>query len=63
MRTLQRALELSGSRKRLAELLGADAADLADWLSGALATPTEIYLRALDVVSLGPSNVDPPRRK
>jgi hypothetical protein len=52
-RTLKRALKLAGTRKGLADLLSADVADLSAWLSGDRATPAEIYLRALDLVSMG----------
>jgi hypothetical protein len=61
-RTLHRALEIAGTPERLAEMLGAPAADLPDWLSGERATPNEIYLRALDLVSRGPHH-KPGRRK
>ena len=50
-RTLRRALEIAGSAERLAELLACDAAKLPHWLSGEQQTPSDVYLRALDVVS------------
>jgi DNA-binding transcriptional regulator YdaS (Cro superfamily) len=52
-RTLKRALKLAGTKEGLAGLLGADISDLSAWLSGDRATPAEIYLRALDLVSQG----------
>jgi DNA-binding transcriptional regulator YdaS (Cro superfamily) len=50
-RTLQRALEVVGTVERLAGLLGAQRSDLISWLCGASQTPSEVYLRALDVVA------------
>jgi DNA-binding transcriptional regulator YdaS (Cro superfamily) len=52
-RTLHRALDVAGTVEQLARLLGAQPSDLASWLSGARQTPTEIYLRALDMVAQG----------
>jgi DNA-binding transcriptional regulator YdaS (Cro superfamily) len=52
-RTLKRALGVAGSTKRLADLLGADISDLSAWLAGDRSTPTDMYMRALDVVSQG----------
>jgi DNA-binding transcriptional regulator YdaS (Cro superfamily) len=53
-RTLRRAVEVVGSPKELAETLGVSPESLAAWLAGDEALPSEVYLRALDVVSQGP---------
>jgi hypothetical protein len=50
-RTLKRALEIAGSPDLLAKMLACDTASLVSWLSGQVPTPSEMYLRALDVVS------------
>jgi DNA-binding transcriptional regulator YdaS (Cro superfamily) len=62
-RTLRRALELIGTLERLAIRLVVSPAELSSWISGAKPTPTEIYLRALDVVSHGLPPVSPDRDK
>ena len=56
-RTLRRALDTAGSEEKLAQMLGTDATKLAAWISGDEPTPTEIYLRALDIVSSGKPGV------
>jgi DNA-binding transcriptional regulator YdaS (Cro superfamily) len=56
-RTLRRAAELAGSVESLAAMLGVRMTDLADWMAGVRRLPTDIYLRALDVVARG----GPPR--
>jgi DNA-binding transcriptional regulator YdaS (Cro superfamily) len=48
------ALRSIGSLDRLAELLGVQPPLLCEWLSGKSDPPTEIYMRALDVVARGP---------
>lgn len=51
-RTLQRALETSGSVKSLAALLNTTVVQLEDWLSGK-AMPLAAYMAALDIVAHG----------
>ena len=63
LRTLKRALKLAGNTERLAAVLGAKSAELEDWLDGTKSMPDDIYLRALDIVSLGPSHDLPPKAK
>lgn len=53
-RTLGLALRTVGSRDRLAAQLGVTEARLEEWLEGRQEPPTEIYLRALDLVARGP---------
>ena len=50
-RTLRRALERVGSADTLAQLLDCDTRALAAWLSGTERTPSDVYLRALDIVA------------
>ena len=60
-RTLKRALAIAGSVEHLAEALECGAAELGLWLGGDKSTPTDVYLRALDIVSGGPRSL--PRGK
>jgi hypothetical protein len=53
IRTLQRALEDCDGEAELARLLGVSVALLSAWLSGQDAVPTNIYVRALDLVATG----------
>ena len=62
-RTLRRAVEVVGSPKALADTLGVSLESLAAWLAGDEALPSEIYLRALDVVSQGPHHRSPRKPK
>jgi DNA-binding transcriptional regulator YiaG len=62
-RTLRRAVEVVGSPKQLADTLGVSLESLAAWLAGEQALPSEIYLRALDVVSQGPHHRSPRKPK
>jgi DNA-binding transcriptional regulator YiaG len=62
-RTLRRAVEVVGSPKELADTLGVSLESLAAWLAGEQALPSEIYLRALDVVSQGPHHRSPRKPK
>ena len=48
-RTIERALENVGDKERLAQLLGADVADLNRWILGKQMPPHEVFLRALDL--------------
>jgi len=50
-RTLRRALEIAGSAEALAAMLHCDARSLLTWLAGEQATPSQVYLKALDIVS------------
>jgi DNA-binding transcriptional regulator YdaS (Cro superfamily) len=56
-RTLARALEIAGSRARLAEALGASEHDLDSWLSGKAALPHHVFIAALDIVAAGSAPV------
>jgi hypothetical protein len=53
LRTLQRALEDCGGEADLAKVLGVSLEVLSRWLSGENAVPTNIYVRALDLVAMG----------
>jgi DNA-binding transcriptional regulator YdaS (Cro superfamily) len=48
-RTIERALENVGDKERLAQLLGADVAQLNRWILGKQVPPHEVFLRALDL--------------
>jgi hypothetical protein len=48
-RTIERALENVGDKERLAQLLGADVAELNRWILGKRVPPHEVFLRALDL--------------
>jgi hypothetical protein len=50
-RTLRRALEIAGSAEALALRLQCDARRLSGWLAGEEPTPSQVYLKALDIVS------------
>ncbi len=50
-RTLQRALDLVGSRELLATKLSIAAQDLDDYLNARRPIPNEVFLAALDVVA------------
>jgi hypothetical protein len=52
-RTLKRAMEIAGSMQGLAERLGVSVTDLSDWIAGIRRAPTDVYLRALDLVARG----------
>jgi hypothetical protein len=50
-RTLRRALQAAGSEERLAQALKVSAEDLTAYLSGEKTLPSEVFLRALDIVA------------
>ncbi len=50
VRTLQKAAELAGGRKKLARHLRVPLADLERWLAGDEAPPAATFLRAVDLV-------------
>jgi hypothetical protein len=50
-RTLQRALELLGSKERLSAALWLSRDDLEQYLQGAKAIPDAVFLAALDIVA------------
>jgi hypothetical protein len=52
-RTLQRALKIAGSTESLARALNVPPAELAAWMRGLRPLPTDVYLRALDMVASG----------
>ena len=49
-RTLQKAAELVGSRKKLARHLAVPLTELEKWLAGLAVPPTGTFLRAVDLV-------------
>ena len=49
IRALQKAAELTGGRKKLAERLGVKAAEVEKWLAGT-EIPREIFLRVVDLI-------------
>lgn len=49
-RALQKAAELLGGRRKLAERLGIPAADLERWIADGKEPPREIFLRAVDLI-------------
>ena len=51
IRTLRRALATVGSEERLAAELNVSLVDLASWLSGERIAPSEVFIRALDIVA------------
>jgi len=61
IRALQKAAELVGGRKRLAERLGVKAAEIEKWAAGKEAIPRETFLRVVDLIidELTPSGDSP----
>lgn len=53
-RTLHRGVDACGGIVALAKALGVSVADLSAWLRGHIALPTEIYIKALDLVAANP---------
>ena len=53
-RTLSLALRSIGSLERLAQYLDVPGPLLQEWLDGKREPPTAIYVRALELVALGP---------
>ena len=51
LRTLRRALATLGSEERLAAELQVSLVDLSSWLSGERIAPSEVFIRALDIVA------------
>ena len=51
IRTLRRALATVGSEERLAAELQVSVVDLSSWLSGERMAPSEVFIRALDIVA------------
>jgi hypothetical protein len=47
---LQRAAEILGGQAALRRYLKVSAAALALWMSGAVSAPTEVFLKAVDVI-------------
>lgn len=50
IRALQKAIELSGGRRALAERLGVRAADIEKWLDGKAEPPRELFLRVVELI-------------
>jgi DNA-binding transcriptional regulator YdaS (Cro superfamily) len=53
VRTLHRAVAICGGVAGLAKALGVSVAQLSHWLEGYVHPPTDIYIRALDLVAGG----------
>ena len=51
IRTLRRALATVGSEERLAAELHVSVVDLSSWLSGERIAPSEVFVKALDIVA------------
>jgi hypothetical protein len=50
MRTIGRAAELAGGLEALARQLGVPADDIESYIKGTKEVPTEVFLRATDIV-------------
>jgi hypothetical protein len=53
-RTLERALEIMGTKERLAEALGTPVADIEEYLAKRN-VPDRVFFKALDIVAKAPS--------
>jgi len=53
LRTLNRALEIVGSKERLAIVLDVPPPDLEEYLAGETALPNEVFFEALEIVAGG----------
>jgi hypothetical protein len=53
IRTLRRAVAICGGAAALAKALDVSVGQLSYWLDGKLHPPTDIYIRALDLVAGG----------
>jgi len=53
LRTLNRALEIIGSKERLAIVLDVSAPDLDQYLAGETALPYAVFIEALEIVAGG----------
>jgi len=49
-RALQKAIELAGGRRALAERLGVKAGDIEKWASGRAEVPREAFLRLVELI-------------
>jgi len=54
IRTLRRALATLGSEERLAAELQVSLVELSSWLSGERVAPSEVFIKALDIVARTP---------
>jgi len=50
IRALQKAAELAGGRRALAERLGVKAAEIEKWASGKAELPREVFLRVVELI-------------
>jgi hypothetical protein len=50
IRALQKAIELAGGRRALAQRLGIKAADIEKWLGGKAEIPREEFLRVVELI-------------
>ena len=62
-RTLALAMRTIGGRAYLAEYLGVSESLLQEWLDGRREPPTQIYVRALDLVANGPFTPPPAKER
>ena len=51
IRTLRRALATLGSEERLAAEMHVSLLDLSSWLSGERIAPSDVFIKALDIVA------------
>lgn len=49
-RTMQKAAQLAGGEKKLARYLRVPMADLLKWMAGQDTPPTQVFLKAVDLV-------------
>jgi DNA-binding transcriptional regulator YiaG len=54
-RTFRRAIDTLGGIQELARTLGVTVEDLQGWASGLVIPPPGVFLKAIDIVALGPS--------
>lgn len=50
IRALQKAVELAGGRRALAEHLAVKAGDIEKWLNGKLELPRDVFLRVVEFI-------------
>ena len=47
---MQKAIEIVGGRRALAERLGVKAADIEKWMSGKTEVPRDVFLRVVEII-------------
>lgn len=66
IRALQKAIELAGGRRALAERLGVGSKDLEKWLAGKADIPRDVFMRVVELIidelapDAGDESADPP---